>query len=357
MAADLTERIDTPLLPHPPVTAPAPEPPRDDAPGTLGSKLLRPHTIISFLLALAIMIFFFRRLDISLADVRADLSKANPLYFAAAFLLYYSGMLLRGIRWRWMLVAADVERADGTEIPGNRQLTEVLLLSWFVNCLVPARLGDAYRSYVLKREAKISFSSSLGTILAERIVDLFVLVIMLVGAGILTFHGHSTPGQAEQAYMAAAVLVVVGLVVVLGLWFARHSIERFIPERWRVQFGRLHDSLFACLRRPGRYVLVSAVIWVMDGARLLLVAKSLGVDLRASTGVFVALMSSLLTTLPITPAGLGVVETAMIVVLKWVDVTPSLATSTALMDRLITYWSLILVGLILYIRRFRSEVK
>jgi uncharacterized membrane protein YbhN (UPF0104 family) len=303
------------------------------------------------------MIFFFRRMDISLSDVRADLSRANPLYFAAAFGLYYTGMLLRGIRWRWMLVAADVERADGAEIPSTVQLTEILMLSWFVNCLLPARLGDAYRSYVLKREAKISFSSSLGTILAERIVDLFVLVIMLVCAGIVTFRGHSTPGQAEQAYMAAGVLVSVGLVAVLGLWFARHYIERVVPERWRVQFGRLHDSLFACLRRPGRYISISIIIWIMDGARLLLVAKSLGVDLRASTGVFVALMSSLLTTLPITPAGLGVVETAMIVVLKWVDVAPSLATSTALMDRMITYWSLILIGLILYIRRFRAEVK
>jgi uncharacterized membrane protein YbhN (UPF0104 family) len=357
MAADLTERFEAPLLPQPPVTTTLPEPPQENAPGTLGSKLLRPHTIISFLLALAIMIFFFRRLDISLAEVRADLSKANPLYFAAAFVLYYAGMLLRGIRWRWMLVAADVEREDGAEIPGTVQLTEIMLLSWFVNCLVPARLGDAYRSYVLKREAKISFSSSLGTILAERIVDLFVLVIMMVGAGILTFHGHSTPGQAEQAYMAAGALVVIGLVAVLGLWFSRHYIERFVPERWRVQFGRLHDSLFACLRRPGRYISISAVIWVMDGARLLLVAKSLGVTLTAATGTFVALMSSMLTTLPITPAGLGVVETAMIVVLKWVDVTPSLATSTALMDRIITYWSLILIGLILYIRRFRAEVK
>ena len=87
MAADLTERLDTPLLPQSPGAAIRPEPPRDDAPGTLGSKLLRPHTIISFVLALAIMVFFFRRLDISLADVRADLSRANPVYVAAAFLL------------------------------------------------------------------------------------------------------------------------------------------------------------------------------------------------------------------------------------------------------------------------------
>jgi uncharacterized membrane protein YbhN (UPF0104 family) len=47
----------------------------------------------------------------------------------------------------------------------------------------------------------------------------------------------------------------------------------------------------------------------------------------------------------------------MIVVLKWVHVSPSLAISIAVMDRLITYWSLIVVGLVLYIRRFRNEVK
>lgn len=357
MAADLTERVDPSLLQAASEAAQPPPPGLEPPPGDIGSKLLRPHTIVSFLLALAIMVFFFQRLDVSLSDVWRDLSKANVLYFAAAFALYYSAMLLRGMRWGWMLHAANVEETDGAEIPPTIQLTEILLLSWFVNCLVPARLGDAYRSYVLKRESRISFSASLGTILAERIVDLFVLVFILVGAGIITFRGHSTPGQAEQAYFAAGVLVTIGLAGLLGLWFARRHIERFIPDKWKTQFGRLHDSLFACLRRPGRYVSVSVLIWALDGARLLLVAKSLGVELTVATGVFVALMSSLLTTLPITPAGLGVVETAMIVVLKWVDVAPSLATSVALLDRLITYWSLILIGLILYVKRFRSQVR
>jgi uncharacterized membrane protein YbhN (UPF0104 family) len=357
MAADLTERIDAPLLPGPSV-APATETQTpDQPPGDIGSKLLKPHTIISFVIALAIMVFFFRRLDISLSEVWADLSEARLPYFFAAFALYYVGMLLRGMRWGWMLKAANVDQSPGATIPGRVQLTEILLLSWFVNCLVPARLGDAYRSYVLKRESKVPFSASLGTILAERIVDLFVLVLILIGAGIVTFRGHSTPGQAEQAYAASALLVAIGVIGLAGLWFMRHRIERRVPEKWRVQFGRLHDSLFACLRKPGRYVLTSFVIWGLDGARLLLVAKSLGIDLTAATATFVALMASLLTTLPITPAGLGFVETAIIVVLKWVDVSPSLATSVAVLDRLITYWSLILIGLILYIKRFRSEVR
>jgi uncharacterized membrane protein YbhN (UPF0104 family) len=357
MAADLTERIDATLLPPPPVIPPASVQPPEDPPGDIGSKLLKPQTIISFVLALAIMVFFFRRLDISLSEVWADLSSARLQYFLAALVLYYIGMLIRGMRWGWMLEAAEVDREPEASIPGKVQLTEILMLSWFVNCLVPARLGDAYRSYVLKRESKVPFSASLGTILAERIVDLFVLVIILIGAGIMTFRGHSTPGQAEQAYVASGILVVIGFVGLLGLWFARHHVERFVPEKWRVQFGRLHDSLFACLRKPGRYIGTSVIIWILDGARMMLVAKSLGVSLTAATSIFVALMASLLTTLPITPAGLGVVETAIIVVLKWVDVAPSLATSVAVLDRLITYWSLILIGLILYIKRFRTEVR
>ena len=357
MAADLTDRIDAALLPNPALQPSTSSQPPEEPPGDLGSKLLRPHTIVSFLLAMAIMVFLFRQLDISLSDVWADLSNARLQYFFAAFALYYVAMLLRGMRWGWMLRAAKVDREPGATIPGTVQLTEILLLSWFVNCLVPARLGDAYRSYVLKRESKVPFSASLGTILAERIVDLFVLVLIMIGAGVVTFRGHSTPGTAERAYVASGVLVVIGVAGLLALWFARHHVERFVPEKWRVQFGRLHDSLFACLRRPGRYAGISVVIWALDGARLMLVAKSLGVDLTAATSIFVALMASLLTTLPITPAGLGFVETGIIMVLKWVDVAPSLATSVAVLDRLITYWSLILIGLILYIKRFRSEVR
>lgn len=357
MATEISERLDvTPTVPHE-SDIPAETITEESTPGTLGSKLLRPHTIISFLFALAIMIFLFRRLDISVSEVRRDLSAANPWTFLLAVLIYYAAMVLRGIRWGWMLQAANVAENDSTAVPNRVVLTEILMLSWFVNCLLPARLGDAYRSYVLKREAKVSFSASLGTIVAERIVDLFVLVAMLITAGLITFHGNSTPGKADQAYIAAGALVTIGVVALLTLWFGRHIIERKIPDRWREQFVRMHDAIFACLRKPWRYVSISALIWLMDGVRMLLVARSLGVEISFATATFVALMSSLLTTLPITPAGLGVVETAMVVVLKWVHVTPSLATSVALMDRLITYWSLILVGVILYVRRFRADVK
>jgi uncharacterized protein (TIRG00374 family) len=94
---------------------------------------------------------------------------------------------------------------------------------------------------------------------------------------------------------------------------------------------------------------MSVVIWWLEASRVYLVAKSLNVHLGFEMAIFVGLMAALLTTLPFTPAGLGVVEVAIVSVLKLADVPVDLAGSVALLDRLITYWGLIAVGAAVYL--------
>ena len=72
--------------------------------------------------------------------------------------------------------------------------------------------------------------------------------------------------------------------------------------------------------------------------------------------LFVALAAALLTTLPVTPAGLGFVETSIVGILILAanfglapGVNENVATSVAILDRVISYWSLIVVGSILYV--------
>jgi hypothetical protein len=65
--------------------------------------------------------------------------------------------------------------------------------------------------------------------------------------------------------------------------------------------------------------------------------------------IFIALAASLLTTVPFTPAGLGVVEAAIVTVLLPVINDAGLAGSVALLDRTITYWSLVLLGAVIYL--------
>jgi len=74
------------------------------------------------------------------------------------------------------------------------------------------------------------------------------------------------------------------------------------------------------------------------------VIRALGSDLPLVVVVFVALCSSLLTTLPITPAGLGAVEVSIIGILGLYGVSRDFAAAIALLDRIISYWNIIPLG-------------
>ncbi len=324
-------------------------------PASITSRLLKPHTILSFVAAIAILVFFFRRLDINYHEVWANIKNANPAYFFGAVAFYYSSFIIRAVRWRMMLAQAGIDSEHGYDVPDTPRLIDIFLQSWFANCLIPAKLGDGYRSYLLKRDSKAPISSSLGTVLAERLVDLVVLFSTMTVMGLVAFRGKM-PSQADHTIIGGAILLVIGGLAVAILWFFRDHLERFIPKRFHEQYRRLHDAIFACLRRPGTVAVISAVIWMCDGTRLYLVAKSLGADISFPMAVFVALMSSLVTTLPITPAGLGIVEVTMVAVLKVGGVPTSMGGSIAILDRVITYWSLIVVGAILYIRQLHRDV-
>jgi uncharacterized protein (TIRG00374 family) len=330
-------------------------PPIEEGPEPIQRRLLKPHTLVSFGIAVAIVAFLVLRLDINLAVVWSNIRNANPGYFLAGLGLYYLTFLARTYRWQYMLRQAGICEENGYQLPSFPHLFEIMMLSWFANCVVPAKLGDGYRCYLLKRDAGAPASITLGTILAERITDLTVLFLTMTVAGVIAFHGD-LPSRVQQTVLIGGGLMSLAAVAVVVLFFARDYLQRVIPERFTRHYHDFHGAVFACLRRPLLPLAVSFSIWAADGFRLFLVAKSLGADLSLSLTIFVALMAALLTTLPITPAGLGVVEAAVVVVLKLVDVEADLAGSIAILDRVIGYWSLIAVGCILYLYRLRRDV-
>ncbi len=70
----------------------------------------------------------------------------------------------------------------------------------------------------------------------------------------------------------------------------------------------------------------------------------------------VSLLSALVTVIPITPAGIGVVEGFMIWLLPQVGVPHDTAAAIAILDRVITYWSLIVIGLPMYLMNLRRDI-
>lgn len=340
-----------------PAERPAPDVSEEErGPGSLGKRFLQPRTLISFAIAALIIVFLFRRMHINLDEVLTQIRHANPLLFLCGFATFYFSFVLRAWRWRMMLSRVDIDEEHGYKMPSNLGMLRIFLLSWFANCILPAKLGDAYRGYLLKEEADAPFSPVLGSILAERLIDLIVLVFVLLGSGLIVFGTH-VPGAATQTLIVGGVAVTVALVGVLVLWFARDRVERLLPRRIRHHYAGLHDGIFASLKNPWKFAAISVLIWLGEGLRVYFVAQSLHTHAHLSTAMLVALMSSLLTIVPFTPAGLGVVEGAMITIFKLVGMAKETAAAVALLDRVIGYWSIIIIGLPLYIWNMHHEIK
>jgi glycosyltransferase 2 family protein len=330
-------------------------PPDVDAPErdiSLGRRIRSPQTLISFVIAIALIAFIFLRLDINFSEVWQQARHANPWLLALGFAAYYGSFPLRAARWRRLLSNAQIDKEHGFDVPGVRGLSEIYVLSWFANCVVPAKLGDAYRGYLLKKHAGTSFTRTLGTILAERLLDVVALVVMMILAGLVAFHG-TVPASLRVWFIAGGALAVVGVLGLVGLIVFGHHVERFLPLRVRPHYLRLHEGIVSSFAR-GRFFEISAltvIVWILEGARVFAVAHALHVPLSVEASVFVSLLASLITTFPITPAGLGAVEGGMITALSVATfhVTSSQAAAIALIDRGIAYWSVILVGGLLYL--------
>lgn len=319
---------------------------------SLGHRLRQPRTILSIVVPLLILVLAARLfLNIDVQAVVTGIAEANKWLLLAAFVVFYLGFPLRGLRWAMIL------RPTGVNIT-VKDSTEILFLSWLVNCLVPAKLGDVYRAYLVKLNAPgSSFTRTLGTVFIERILDLFTIVILGLAAGFWSFRSGLPPEiQFVVALGVGTVIVLAGLLFTLRN-FGRQILERmrFLPHRVLEFYDRFEEGVFKGVSRrqlPALMVL-SFGIWATEGLRLWFVVQALGfpdVSLGISGAVFVALIGSLLTAVPLSPAGLGIVDAGMgaVLVLAY-GVPPTEAATIVIVDRVISVFSVIVIGSIVYV--------
>ena len=321
---------------------------------SLAKSLRSPRTLISFGLAIAIAAFALRGLNIDIADVWQYMRGANVWLLLAGFVIFYCTFPLRALRWRMLLVNADVPVHEGrTTWATLPALMEYIYLSWFANCVVPAKLGDAYRGYLLKHNGKVSFSATFGTIFAERLLDMIGLFGLLVLSAWVTFGPRMPPGT-QVVFIFGALLVVAIVAGLAGMRWLGPFIRRILPLRLHRVYSSFEQAALRSFRPRilPRLILMTSAVWLLEGLRLYFVIQALsheGLTLPLSAIIFVALSSSLLTAVPLTPAGLGIVEAVVTTVLTFFKVGTSLGGAVTLLDRVINFWSIVVVGFALYL--------
>jgi uncharacterized protein (TIRG00374 family) len=316
---------------------------------SLTKRLRQPRTLVSLILPIVLFFLFVLALPgFELDQLPAKIAAADPLLLLAAFAIFYAGFPLRGLRW------AILVRKTGFPL-SVRDSTEMIYLSWLVNCLVPAKLGDVYRAYLLKINSNVSLSRTIGTVFIERILDLFAIVTLGLAAGFVSFRS-GLPGDVQIVF---AVGVFVVLLLAGGLLtmrnFGRRILTRLpVPHQVLEFYDRFEEGVFASigLRALPRLVVITGFIWATEAMRLYLVIQALGLEsvhLGISGAFFVALAASLLTAVPLTPAGIGFVEGGVVGLLTIVyGVSAPDALAITVVDRAISVLSIIVFGSIVY---------
>jgi len=307
---------------------------------SLKDKILSKKTLVSFVIAFIVLFLLFHGVDFS--KTIYIIKSINPLIYLLAFPVYYLSYPSRGLRWKILL--------DNIGIRGTiRDLTEILFISWSINCIVPAKLGDVYRGYLTRKNYGNSISKVMGSIFVERVYDIIVLIILLGISSLLVF-GKYIPKNILILLEMGYGLIGLIIILIILMKHQRNRLEKLLPAKLKDIFIKFEKGTSQSLDKKTIPIIViyTVFIWFFEIGRLFIVTKSLGLNISSSIIVFVALAAQILTALPLTPAGLGIVEASIAGVLILVGVDKNIAVSIAILDRLISYWSLMILGGITY---------
>lgn len=320
------------------------EPAPDSAALAPPGRILTRRTVLSLVAAAVIVVVAVWRAPIDWSDAWGRIRHANPALYLAALIVYQASFLVRTWRWKLLLRNAGEDRPSMPLLP-------ILVVSFFVNCVVPAKMGDVYRAYLARLRQSVPVARALGTIIAERLLDLVVLMGLLLVAGAIVFHDRA-PGVLVPYLVAGVAVCAAGIAAILVMRAGRgQRLLRLLPEAVFHRYESFRMGTVASFRHLEVLIPLTALVWAMESARLALVVFALGDGsaLGPAQLTLIALVAALLTTVPFLPGGLGLVEAGMVGVLVSVGgLGRNAALSIALLDRSISYGSVVAVGAIVF---------
>ena len=255
-------------------------------------------------------------------DLIVTIAHIHPLYLALTVLICTLAWIMRGWRYRAILGGLTVRL-------GLALSTACILLSQTANLIVPARLGDLVRIFILKHEGLATYSQGVSSLIVERIFD--VVTIALLGLLALPFV-IATP----EWFLPLIVIPIVGgaaFAIFLLLTGNRHSENKYLG----IFYSMLTEVRAASLSMRSAFVLGSSSIgiWLMDVLVCAVIVMMFDESLPFMVIMLAIVIGNLVKAVPITPGGVGTYEFALVVTFELAGMAPATATVIAVIDHLV----------------------
>ncbi|MDR0786928.1 MAG: flippase-like domain-containing protein [Gemmatimonadota bacterium] len=320
---------------------------------------LKSRTILGVLLSLLLLGWALR--DVSVVEVVQRISDADPVQFGISILIALSAFHIRAFRWGFLL------RPLGTPAPFSAR-TAATFIGFAANNVLPARVGEFARAFVLSRLTPVPAAAAFATLVIERLLDGIVLIGLLFAAmAAPAFPAEVSPGGVDfrgWALTAAVVMGVAAGALLLAVAAPRYAgriarlLSRFLPERLRAPFIETLRAFAAGLRiltdiRLSAISLILAIgQWSFLALSYFFAFRAFGIDhVPWSGAVFMQSIIALAAAVPSSPGFFGPFEAAARVGLGIWGVPGSQAISFAVGFHIAGFLPVTLIG-VWYLSRF-----
>ena len=269
----------------------------------------------------------------------------NWVYVPLILLLTSLNYILRFIKWDYYLSCLGINISKRDSI--------VLFLSGLLMSITPAKSGEVFKSYLLKRLKGTKMRKSIPIVFAERATDIFGLVI-LAAIGFSAFPYGKDVLFIIMTFILVTILITQSKDICLGLidFIGRfHFVSKFTNK-----FYELYESAYTLFSFKNLLIAVSisVISWFFECLALFFVLKGFGTDPSLLFSIFVFSFSTIAGVISMIPGGLGVAEGSMTGLFLITGIQKAVAVSATLIIRFCTLWFGVLIGLIaLY--RFRTK--
>jgi len=297
----------------------------------------------SFLIAFAIFYLLLSRINIK--NVVEIIFNSDVKLLVFAFIIYYIGFIFKSLRWK--ILMGNI----GLEVKLTK-VYEIYFLGQFINSILPGRIGDFYRAHLIKKDYGLARSKVIGTIFIEKLVDLSFILIFLVISAFLVF-GADIPKNFREIIIILGIFLVVIAIISVSL-ISNLSIKwiSLFPKSLQLMHKNFIEAYSESLnfKTFPLLLLCTLSLWFFEFLMFFLVTISIGLKLKISLVLMVILIANLLLALPLTPSGIGIVETGIAGALILVGVKNDIAVSVALLNNVVGYWNQVIFGFVAYLR-------
>lgn len=313
---------------------------------------------ISIIVVLTVLFLWLFLRSSNLSDVWRILQSTNVPWLLLGFFVNWFALIFRTIRWRTILPAENPPAFYPTFFANT--------CGYMLSTVLPIRAGDVARPALISRRTNVRFSAALGTVLTERVLDLYSLLLLYAYFSFAHWHDYAGSKSffiIRSGAVAAAVALGALTIFTFGLYFFRGGIRkahefvgRILPSRFRASWMHFFDSFAESLditERPTALVKVlfcTAGVWFCLTAQFWLVTIAMHRPLPFDAGFFITGITTLGMAIP-TPGAVGGFHKACQLVLTnfyGYDIDSSVAV--AIVFHLVGTLPVLVTGLLLFIR-------